>query len=53
MKKTIASKLIRNKLTQMAALIGHSQSEIFPKQSSISLEKGDLGNFFKPTILQW
>ena len=45
MKKTIASKLIRNKLTQMAALIGHSQSEIFPKQSSISLEKGDLGNF--------
>ena len=45
MKRTIASKLIRNKLTQMAALIGHSQSEIFPKQSSISLEKGDLGNF--------
>jgi hypothetical protein len=45
MQKTIASKLVRNKLTEMAALIGHSTSEIFPKQSSISLEKGDLGNF--------
>ena len=45
MKKTISSKLMRNKLVEIAALIGHSSSEIFPKQSSISLEKGDLGNF--------
>jgi len=45
LKKTIASKLVRNKLIEISALIGHSSSEIFPKQSSISLEKGDLGNF--------
>ena len=45
LKKTIASKLVRNKLIEISALIGHSASEIFPKQSSISLEKGDLGNF--------
>ena len=45
LKKTIASKLIRNKLTEIKSLIGHSTAEVFPKQSSISLEKGDLGNF--------
>ena len=44
-KKTMASKLVRSKLSLMAATIGQSTAEIFPKQSSISLEKGDLGNF--------
>ena len=43
--KTISSKLVRNKLTEIKSLIGHSTAEVFPKQSSISLEKGDLGNF--------
>ena len=45
MKNPIASKLVRTKLTDMAALLGQSASEIFPKQSGIQPEKGDLGNF--------
>ena len=45
MKKSIASKLMRNKLIEISSTLGRSSSEIFPKQSSISLEKGDLGNF--------
>lgn len=45
MQQPIASKLIRSKLTDMAATIGHSSSEIFPKQSGIQIEKGDLGSF--------
>ena len=45
MQQPIASKLVRSKLTDMSALIGHSNSEIFPKQSGIQIEKGDLGSF--------
>ena len=45
MQQPIASKLVRSKLTDMAATIGHSDSEVFPKQSGIQIEKGDLGNF--------
>ena len=45
MQQPIASKLVRSKLTDMAAIIGHSNSEIFPKQSGIQIEKGDLGSF--------
>jgi len=45
MQQPIASKLVRSKLTDMASIIGHSNSEIFPKQSGIQIEKGDLGSF--------
>jgi len=45
MQQPIASKLVRSKLTDMSALIGHSNSEVFPKQSGIQIEKGDLGSF--------
>jgi hypothetical protein len=45
MQQPIASKLVRSKLTDMAATIGQSDSEVFPKQSGIQIEKGDLGNF--------
>jgi hypothetical protein len=45
MQQPIASKLVRSKLTDMAATIGHSNSEVFPKQSGIQIEKGDLGSF--------
>ena len=45
MKEPIASKLVRSRLTAMSALLGHSNSEVFPKQSGIQIEKGDLGNF--------
>jgi len=45
MKNPIASKLVRTKLIDMAASLGQSDSEVFPKQSGIQPEKGDLGNF--------
>ena len=45
MKNPIAAKLVRTKLTDMASSLGQSASEIFPKQSGIQPEKGDLGNF--------
>ena len=35
MKNTIASKTMKNKLSAIAALLGQSKSEIFPKQSGI------------------
>jgi hypothetical protein len=37
--------LIRSKLREAAAAIGHADVEVFPKQSTILIEKGDLGNF--------
>ena len=37
--------LMRNKLTQMASIIGHSKAEIFPKQNTIKAERGDVGSF--------
>ena len=45
MKQTIASKIMRLKLTGIAALLGQSNAEIFPKQSGIQPEKGEVGNF--------
>jgi hypothetical protein len=45
LKKPIAAKLIRSKLREAAAAIGHADVEVFPKQSTILIEKGDLGNF--------
>ena len=45
MKEPIASKLVRSRLIAICALLGHSNSEVFPKQSGIQIEKGDLGNF--------
>ena len=44
-KKPIAAKLIREKLREVAAALGYSSVEVFPKQSTILIEKGDLGNF--------
>ena len=43
--KPIAAKLVREKLKEISANIGYANAELFPKQSSILLEKGDLGNF--------
>ena len=37
--------LMRNKLTAMASIIGHSGVEIFPKQNTIKAERGDVGSF--------
>ena len=44
-KKPIAAKLIREKLREVAAALGYADVEVFPKQSTILIEKGDLGNF--------
>ena len=45
MKSTIASKTMKIKLSAIAALLGQSNAEIFPKQSGIQPEKGEVGNF--------
>jgi len=37
--------LIREYLTEMSIALGYSGCEIFPKQDSILVERGDLGNF--------
>lgn len=33
------------KLKEIAALLGYAESEIFPKQIEIKVERGDTGNF--------
>ena len=37
--------IIREYLTEMSILLGHSGCEIFPKQDKIIAERGDVGNF--------
>ena len=37
--------VVREYLTEMSIMLGHSGSEIFPKQDSIIVERGDVGNF--------
>ena len=37
--------VVREYLTEMAILLGHSGVEIFPKQDKIIAERGDVGNF--------
>ena len=36
---------IRDYLGEMAAALGHSNCEIFPKQDQILIDRGDVGNF--------
>ena len=45
LKDPVAAKLIRNKLRELSSALGHSSVEVFPKQTTILIEKGDLGNF--------
>ena len=37
--------MVREYLTEMAIMLGHSGVEIFPKQDTIIVERGDVGNF--------
>lgn len=37
--------IVREYLTEMSILLGHSGCEIFPKQDQIIAERGDVGNF--------
>ncbi len=36
---------IRDKLSEIAAVLGYGGSEIFPKQTQLLVERGDVGNF--------
>lgn len=45
MKDWTPAKLVQTKLREMAGLLGHGTSEIFPKQTEILVERGDLGQW--------
>ena len=44
-KNPVSARLVREKLREVASGLGYSAVEVFPKQSTILIEKGDLGNF--------
>jgi hypothetical protein len=44
-KEFVSAKLMQYKLKEIAALLGYAESEIFPKQIEIKVERGDTGNF--------
>jgi len=44
-KEFIPASLMRQKLQMMASALGYAKAEIFPKQSTIKAERGDIGNF--------
>ena len=41
----ITASLMRQKLQMVASALGHAKAEIFPKQSTIKADRGDIGNF--------
>jgi hypothetical protein len=41
----VKASLMRQRLAEMAAMLGHGQCEIFPKQSRILAERGDVGGW--------
>ncbi len=45
MKDWVKAVDLREYLTEFAAVLGHSGSEIFPKQDQILADRGDVGNF--------
>lgn len=44
-KEAIPASVMRSKLTEMSASLGFAGSEIFPKQSEILTERGDIGQW--------
>ena len=44
-KEFIPASLMQSKLKAMAEVLGYGDSEIFPKQTEIIAERGDVGNF--------
>jgi|TARA_Y100000052_G_scaffold9405_1_gene9308 hypothetical protein len=40
----IKAETVQSKLTEIAASLGHAESEIFPKQSTILVDRGDTGS---------
>lgn len=45
MAEPVSCELMQVRLREMAAMIGFGGSEIFPKQKSVELERGDLGSW--------
>tara|TARA_R110000787_G_scaffold156836_6_gene270798 strand:- start:319 stop:1863 length:1545 start_codon:yes stop_codon:yes gene_type:complete len=41
----VAARTLQDKLAEIAAGLGYGKCEIFPKQSTVMVEKGDLGNW--------
>lgn len=41
----IAAEDLMHKLREIASILGHGNSEIFPKQASLNYDRGDLGNW--------
>jgi len=41
----VEARMLREYLGEMASALGYAKAEIFPKQDSILIEKGDVGNF--------
>lgn len=44
-KQPVSAKLMRAKLQELAAAMGHGDAETFPKQTVVLAEKGDVGNW--------
>lgn len=45
MAEPVQAAVMQAKLREVAALIGHGASEVFPKQRTVALERGDLGSW--------
>ena len=44
-KEPVPAATVQSKLGEIAAMLGFGRSEIFPKQTRVMIEKGDLGNW--------
>ena len=45
LEEPVSAEQLKMRLREMAALIGYGQSEIFPKQTHVDLDRGDLGSW--------
>ncbi len=43
--EAVSAKLLQDKLKMIASYIGHSTAEIFPKQTELLVERGDIGGW--------
>lgn len=51
MAEPVSAELMRTKLAELAAILGYGSSEIFPKQTNVMLERGDLGSWLNMPYL--
>jgi len=43
--EAVSAEIMQMRLREMAALLGHGSAEVFPKQKTVALDRGDLGNW--------